>query len=60
MDKETAIKKLKEYMSTHNITQVELSHKLGIAHSQLNRWFNKGSISKVWINLLIEKGVISE
>ena len=59
MENEKVIKQVQEYMREHNLNQVELAVKLGIAHSQLNRWLKTKRISKAWIALLENKKIIS-
>jgi transcriptional regulator with PAS, ATPase and Fis domain len=59
MEKEV-IKKLQLYMERHGYNQTMMANKLDVATSQLNRWLKTERIGRVWIELLKQKGLLSE
>ena len=53
-----AIRQMKQYMAREGLNQTDLSIRLGVATSQLNRWLKTERIGKAWIALLKEKKII--
>lgn len=47
--------KLHEYLKSHNITQVSLANRLGIAREYLNRLINGKSLPSTYLAKKIEK-----
>jgi len=53
-----AIERLRNYMLKEELTQTEMANRLDISITQVNRWLRKGKMSKAWIALLRNKGII--